>query len=37
MAIAALGASGPVEIEGTQAASVTYPGFLDLLGAEEIL
>jgi len=37
MAIAALGASGPVEIEGTQAAAVTYPGFLDLLGAEEIL
>lgn len=37
MAIAALGASGPVEIEGTQAASVTYPGFLDLLEAEETL
>ncbi len=37
LAIAALGASGPVEIEGTQAAAVTYPGFLDLLEAGEIL
>jgi 3-phosphoshikimate 1-carboxyvinyltransferase len=32
-AAAALGASGPIEIEGAESAAVTYPGFLDLLGA----
>jgi 3-phosphoshikimate 1-carboxyvinyltransferase len=29
-----LGASGPVGIEGAECAAVTYPGFLELLGAE---
>ena len=33
-AAAALGASGPVEIEGAQSAAVTYPGFLELLEAK---
>jgi 3-phosphoshikimate 1-carboxyvinyltransferase len=33
-AAAALGAAGPVEIDGAQAAAVTYPGFLELLEAE---
>ncbi|MDR1955794.1 MAG: 3-phosphoshikimate 1-carboxyvinyltransferase [Treponema sp.] len=33
LAVAALGASDPVEITGAEAADVTYPGFLDLLGA----
>ena len=35
MAIAAgaLGAAGPVEIEGAESAAVTYPGFLELLRA----
>jgi 3-phosphoshikimate 1-carboxyvinyltransferase len=32
-AAAALGASGPVEIDGAESAAVTYPGFLKLLGA----
>ena len=32
-AAAALGASGPVEIAGAESASVTYPGFLELLEA----
>jgi 3-phosphoshikimate 1-carboxyvinyltransferase len=32
-AAAALGASGPVEIAGAESAAVTYPGFLELLGA----
>jgi 3-phosphoshikimate 1-carboxyvinyltransferase len=31
LACAALGAGGPVEIEGAEAAGVTYPGFLELL------
>jgi 3-phosphoshikimate 1-carboxyvinyltransferase len=33
-AAAALGASGPIEIDGAQSAAVTYPGFLELLGAK---
>jgi 3-phosphoshikimate 1-carboxyvinyltransferase len=33
-AAAALGAEGPVEIDGAQCAAVTYPGFLELLEAE---
>jgi 3-phosphoshikimate 1-carboxyvinyltransferase len=33
-AAAALGAAEPVEIDGAQAAAVTYPGFLELLEAE---
>jgi 3-phosphoshikimate 1-carboxyvinyltransferase len=32
-AAAALGASGPVEISGAESAAVTYPGFLELVGA----
>ncbi|MDR1506463.1 MAG: 3-phosphoshikimate 1-carboxyvinyltransferase [Treponema sp.] len=32
LACAALGADRPVEIESAEAAEVTYPGFLDLLG-----
>jgi 3-phosphoshikimate 1-carboxyvinyltransferase len=34
LAAAALGASGPVEIQGAESAAVTYPGFLELLDAE---
>jgi 3-phosphoshikimate 1-carboxyvinyltransferase len=33
-AAGALGAAGPVEISGAECAAVTYPGFLELLGAE---
>ncbi|MDR2864989.1 MAG: 3-phosphoshikimate 1-carboxyvinyltransferase [Spirochaetaceae bacterium] len=33
LAVAALGADGPVEITGAEAAGVTYPGFLDLIRA----
>jgi 3-phosphoshikimate 1-carboxyvinyltransferase len=33
-AAAALGAAGPVEIEGAESAGVTYPGFLELLDGE---
>jgi 3-phosphoshikimate 1-carboxyvinyltransferase len=33
LAAAALGAAGPVEISGAESAAVTYPGFLDLIGA----
>jgi 3-phosphoshikimate 1-carboxyvinyltransferase len=33
-AAAALGASGPIEIEGAESAAVTYPGFLELLEAK---
>jgi 3-phosphoshikimate 1-carboxyvinyltransferase len=33
-AAAALGAPGPVELEGAESAAVTYPGFLELLEAE---
>jgi 3-phosphoshikimate 1-carboxyvinyltransferase len=33
LAVAALGAAGPVEILGAEAAAVTYPGFLELLKA----
>ncbi|MDR0642091.1 MAG: 3-phosphoshikimate 1-carboxyvinyltransferase [Treponema sp.] len=33
-AAAALGASGPIEIDGAQSAAVTYPGFLELLEAK---
>jgi 3-phosphoshikimate 1-carboxyvinyltransferase len=32
-AAAALGAGGPVEISGAESAAVTYPGFLELIGA----
>jgi 3-phosphoshikimate 1-carboxyvinyltransferase len=32
-AAGALGAAGPVEIAGAECAAVTYPGFLELLGA----
>jgi 3-phosphoshikimate 1-carboxyvinyltransferase len=35
LACAALGFSGPAEIAGAEAADVTYPGFMELLGAEE--
>lgn len=31
LAVAATGAGGPVEIEGAEAAAVTFPGFFDLL------
>jgi 3-phosphoshikimate 1-carboxyvinyltransferase len=34
LAVAALGADSPVEIETAESAAVTYPGFLELLGAE---
>jgi 3-phosphoshikimate 1-carboxyvinyltransferase len=34
LAAAALGAAGPVEIDGAEAAAVTYPGFLELLAGE---
>jgi 3-phosphoshikimate 1-carboxyvinyltransferase len=33
LAAAALGAAGPVEIRGAESAAVTYPGFLELIGA----
>jgi 3-phosphoshikimate 1-carboxyvinyltransferase len=33
-AAAALGARGPIELGGAECAAVTYPGFLELLGAE---
>jgi 3-phosphoshikimate 1-carboxyvinyltransferase len=33
LAAGALGAKGPVEIEAAESAAVTYPGFLELLGA----
>ncbi|AEF85324.1 3-phosphoshikimate 1-carboxyvinyltransferase [Treponema primitia ZAS-2] len=33
LAAGALGAAGPVEIEAAESAAVTYPGFLELLGA----
>jgi 3-phosphoshikimate 1-carboxyvinyltransferase len=32
-AAAALGAPGPLEISGAESAAVTYPGFLELIGA----
>jgi len=35
-AAAALGSSIPIEITTAESAAVTYPGFLDLLGAEQI-
>ncbi|MDR2629363.1 MAG: 3-phosphoshikimate 1-carboxyvinyltransferase [Spirochaetaceae bacterium] len=31
LAVAALGAEGPVEISGAESAAVTYPGFLEIL------
>jgi 3-phosphoshikimate 1-carboxyvinyltransferase len=31
LAAAALGAAGPVEIDGAESAAITYPGFLELL------
>jgi 3-phosphoshikimate 1-carboxyvinyltransferase len=34
LAIAALGADAPLEIDSAESADVTYPGFLKLLGAE---
>jgi 3-phosphoshikimate 1-carboxyvinyltransferase len=36
LAAGALGASGPVEIEAAESAAVTYPGFLELLGARMV-
>jgi 3-phosphoshikimate 1-carboxyvinyltransferase len=33
LAVAALGADGPVEIEGAESAAVTYPAFPELMGA----
>jgi 3-phosphoshikimate 1-carboxyvinyltransferase len=36
LAVAALSASGPVDIRDAQSASVTYPGFWKMLGAETI-
>jgi 3-phosphoshikimate 1-carboxyvinyltransferase len=36
LAAAGLGAASPVEIAGAESADVTYPGFLDLLGASVI-
>jgi 3-phosphoshikimate 1-carboxyvinyltransferase len=36
LAVAALGASGPVEIAGAESAAVTYPGFMELLGGRVI-
>jgi 3-phosphoshikimate 1-carboxyvinyltransferase len=33
LAVGALGAAGPVEIDAAESAAVTYPGFLELLGA----
>jgi 3-phosphoshikimate 1-carboxyvinyltransferase len=36
LACAALGMGRPVVIEGAEAASVTYPGFLELIGAEVV-
>jgi len=35
-AAAALGSSVPVEITGAESAAVTYPGFLDLLNAQQM-
>jgi 3-phosphoshikimate 1-carboxyvinyltransferase len=35
LAAGACGASGPVEISDAESAAVTYPGFLELLGAEK--
>lgn len=34
LAVAALGAAGPVEIDTAESADVTYPGFLRMVGAE---
>jgi 3-phosphoshikimate 1-carboxyvinyltransferase len=34
LAVAALGASGPVSIDSAEAASVTYPGFLNAIAGE---
>jgi 3-phosphoshikimate 1-carboxyvinyltransferase len=34
LAVAALGASGPVEIAGAESAAVTYPGFPELMAAD---
>ncbi|MDR3131192.1 MAG: 3-phosphoshikimate 1-carboxyvinyltransferase [Treponema sp.] len=36
LAVAALGASGPVEIAGAESAAVTYPGFPELMAAHII-
>jgi 3-phosphoshikimate 1-carboxyvinyltransferase len=36
LAVAALGASGPVEIEGAESAAVTYPSFHELMAAHII-
>ncbi|MDR1970375.1 MAG: 3-phosphoshikimate 1-carboxyvinyltransferase [Treponema sp.] len=35
-AAAALGACGPIEIDGAECAAVTYPGFLELLAMETV-
>ena len=36
LACAALGSARPVEITGAESSQVTYPGFLELLGAESV-
>jgi 3-phosphoshikimate 1-carboxyvinyltransferase len=36
LATAALGAAGPLEITDAESAAITYPGFLELLGADII-
>jgi 3-phosphoshikimate 1-carboxyvinyltransferase len=36
LAVLALAAPGPLEIEGAESAAVTYPGFLELLKAEMV-
>ncbi len=33
LAVAALGAEGPVQVDTAEAAAITYPGFLEILGA----
>lgn len=34
LAVAALGADGPVEIDTAESVNITYPGFFDMLGAK---
>ncbi|MDR1596923.1 MAG: 3-phosphoshikimate 1-carboxyvinyltransferase [Treponema sp.] len=36
LGVGAFGAAGPVEIEAAESAAVTYPGFLELLGANVV-
>jgi 3-phosphoshikimate 1-carboxyvinyltransferase len=35
LAVGALGAAGPVEIEAAESAAVTWPGFLELIGGQK--